>query len=70
MNILFINYRVMQCTIGEEMQFLFEVKKGVQLKTYPIGVNIVEVAKLFCRVSDSNISREDGKGFFKTACFI
>jgi hypothetical protein len=36
----------MQFTIGEEMQYMCEGKEGVQLKTYPIGVDIVEVTKV------------------------
>jgi hypothetical protein len=36
----------MQCTIGEEMQCICDGKEGVQLKTYPIGVDIVEVANV------------------------
>jgi hypothetical protein len=34
----------MPCTIGEEMQYMCEGKEGIELKTYPIGVGIVEVA--------------------------
>jgi hypothetical protein len=32
-----------------------EGKEGIELKTYPIGVDIVEVARVPCHVSDSNI---------------
>jgi hypothetical protein len=36
----------MKCAILEEMQYMCEGKEGIQLKTYPIGVDIVEVAKV------------------------
>jgi hypothetical protein len=54
----------MQCTIGEEVQYMCDGKEGIGLKTYPIGVDIVEVARVPCHVSESNISREDSKVFF------
>jgi hypothetical protein len=54
----------MQCNIGEEMQYMCKGEKSIYLKTYPVGVDIVEVAKVLCHASDSNISREDSKVFF------
>jgi hypothetical protein len=36
----------MPCTNGEEMQYICEGKEGIQLKPYPIGVDIVEVAEV------------------------
>jgi hypothetical protein len=47
---------------------MYEGKEGIELKTYQIGVDIVEVARVPCHVSDSNISREDNR-FFLTTCF-
>jgi hypothetical protein len=41
-----------------------EGKEGIDLKTYPIGVDIVEVAEDLCHFADSNISREGSKGLF------
>jgi hypothetical protein len=36
----------MQCTIGEEMQYICEGKEGVQLRACQIGANVVEVAQV------------------------
>jgi hypothetical protein len=39
-------------------------KGAYKLRTYPVGVDVVEVARVPCHASDSNISTEDNKGFF------
>jgi hypothetical protein len=39
----FKKYRIIQCAIGEEIQNICEGKEGVQLKPYPIGMDIAKV---------------------------
>jgi hypothetical protein len=41
-------YNIMKCTTGEEKQYMCEGKEGIELKTYPIGVDIVEVGSAIC----------------------